>query len=328
MASRLDLATRLAGEGDILAAVAANPADDTAKLVYADWLDEHDDPRGTFLRQFVDAARNGRVLPEAAAYPASWLELVGVPLVALVRSLGLDEHRTAILARAKPAVAINTEPCAENELPVDGSKFGGLPALPRGAAWPQCERAPLEFLAQFDLAELSRTVAGRALPAAGLLSFFMYHNYSQDEFGGPEGRGPADGLQIIHTPPGVELRLLDPPQDLVDDDDLGPPRRPCRLVLADALDMPDDNESESWAAFDERQCCALINEASHQLFGYSHVTVLAEDPTPGPDWELLIGFCADDNLNWGWGDGHRLFWYVPTADLRARQFDGTVAIDG
>src|SRR5207248_10108910 len=33
-----------------LAAIAARPADRTARLVYADWLDEHGDPRGELIR--------------------------------------------------------------------------------------------------------------------------------------------------------------------------------------------------------------------------------------------------------------------------------------
>jgi uncharacterized protein (TIGR02996 family) len=37
-------------EQAFLAAIAAEPEDDVSKLVYADWLDEHDDPRGEFIR--------------------------------------------------------------------------------------------------------------------------------------------------------------------------------------------------------------------------------------------------------------------------------------
>ncbi len=37
-------------EDAFLAAIAANPADDLQRLVYADWLDERDDPRGPFVR--------------------------------------------------------------------------------------------------------------------------------------------------------------------------------------------------------------------------------------------------------------------------------------
>ena len=31
-------------------AIVQSPGDETARLVYADWLDDRDDPRGTYLR--------------------------------------------------------------------------------------------------------------------------------------------------------------------------------------------------------------------------------------------------------------------------------------
>src|SRR5262245_4105521 len=37
-------------EEDFLAAIRAAPDDDGPRLVYADWLDEHGDPRGEFIR--------------------------------------------------------------------------------------------------------------------------------------------------------------------------------------------------------------------------------------------------------------------------------------
>jgi uncharacterized protein (TIGR02996 family) len=42
----------------LLAAICANPADDTARLVFADWLDEHGEPqRAEFIRLQIEAAR-------------------------------------------------------------------------------------------------------------------------------------------------------------------------------------------------------------------------------------------------------------------------------
>src|SRR5262249_31741447 len=38
-------------------AVVDSPGDDTSRLVYADWLDEHDDPRGPYLRAETDPVR-------------------------------------------------------------------------------------------------------------------------------------------------------------------------------------------------------------------------------------------------------------------------------
>jgi uncharacterized protein (TIGR02996 family) len=49
----------------LLRTVIDRPGDDTARLVYADWLDERDDPRGPFLRAEVEWARTrseGRAL--------------------------------------------------------------------------------------------------------------------------------------------------------------------------------------------------------------------------------------------------------------------------
>jgi uncharacterized protein (TIGR02996 family) len=37
-------------EDAFIQAIIESPDDDTSRLVYADWLDEQDDPRGTYLR--------------------------------------------------------------------------------------------------------------------------------------------------------------------------------------------------------------------------------------------------------------------------------------
>ena len=59
MASPLDLAAQLPGEADLLAAVADSPNNDDTKLVYADWLEDHDDARGRLT---------GRARPNAAGH--------------------------------------------------------------------------------------------------------------------------------------------------------------------------------------------------------------------------------------------------------------------
>jgi uncharacterized protein (TIGR02996 family) len=340
MPSDLHLAARLTGEAAILATVATNQNDDTAKLVYADWLEEHDDPRGSFLRKFVSAVQKGSELPaqpdDSDERMAGWLELMGFALSTQIRDLGLGKHRSAIMALAKPAVALVTHtPCPEKKLRIGATKFGGLPSLPRGTEWPRCEGGPLQFLAQFDLAEVHQTLAGRALPPSGLLSFFMYHNYPDDEYGDAEsGRGVPGGLRIIYTPGNADLLPLGAPDDL--SSDLGSPHDPCRLTLSDALDIPRlEREQRTQYAleigkkwWDLDLNSPLLERADHQLFGHSRVTVLVADPTPGPDWEQLLRFNSDDKLEWGWGDGHRLFWYIRSADLKERRFDNTAAIDG
>src|SRR4051812_5415567 len=40
----------MADREGLLAAIAAHPEDDTPRLILADWLDDHDDPLGEFIR--------------------------------------------------------------------------------------------------------------------------------------------------------------------------------------------------------------------------------------------------------------------------------------
>ena len=48
-------------ESALLAAISADPADDTARLVYADWLDEHAQPaRAEFIRVQVEPRAGSR----------------------------------------------------------------------------------------------------------------------------------------------------------------------------------------------------------------------------------------------------------------------------
>jgi uncharacterized protein (TIGR02996 family) len=276
-----DLAAVLPGEADLLAAVVANPADDAVQLVSADWLEERDDLRGTYLRWFVEAMQRDVELPAPAGLSAAWVDVVGTSLHAPLRALDLLRYRDALLPLARPAVAIISVPCPEDQIPVGATKFGGLPTLAKSSEWPR-------------------------------------------------------GVRIIHTPADAELARLKRPPDRTYD--LGRPRNPCRLALADALDVP--RLDPSWTeGYGSALAFALANvqpvlrshsllKADHQLFGDTHVTVLVEDPIPGPDWQLLIRFSSDGKLQWGWGDGHYFFWYIRDTDLNAGRFGATFALDG
>jgi uncharacterized protein (TIGR02996 family) len=61
-------------------AVVDGPGDDTPRLVYADWLDDRADPRGTYLRAEHAWARTGRGAKKLAA-PAAGLDPVWVARV-------------------------------------------------------------------------------------------------------------------------------------------------------------------------------------------------------------------------------------------------------
>src|SRR4051812_980295 len=156
----VDALPALPGELPLLSAVVSSPDDDQIKLVYADWLEEHDDPRGAFLRQFIDAVQTGKQLPSGRGIPSAWQEMTGLSLLRRLCKGGLAEHRATIMALAQPALALETKASAEGRIAVGATKFGGKPDLPTGSEWPRCDRGPLEFLAQLDLAEFHRTFAG------------------------------------------------------------------------------------------------------------------------------------------------------------------------
>src|SRR5262245_7234302 len=65
-------------------AIVDSPGDDTARLVYADWLDERDDPRGTYLRAEHEAVATGdiaRLRQLAVGLDPVWVARVSMPPV-------------------------------------------------------------------------------------------------------------------------------------------------------------------------------------------------------------------------------------------------------
>lgn len=75
-------------EHAFLSAIMANPDDHTTKLVYADWLDERDDPRAEVLRLKVQVAVRQDEWMEASVRltelekitPAKWLVILDGPV--------------------------------------------------------------------------------------------------------------------------------------------------------------------------------------------------------------------------------------------------------
>jgi hypothetical protein len=317
--------------------------------VYADWLEEHGDARGPFLRAFVEAARgNGKTpLPNSERFSKAWRNLCGVTLGEGILAFDLLAHRDAILKLARPTVEVTTSKSRDSALAIGTTKFGGRPDLPRGEAWPTRDKGPLGFLAQINLADLAQTFTGRELPGSGLLSFFVYND--------PDTGEPGDegGFRALYFPDPSALSRRDPPAGIA----RWHKSPACRATLAETLDLPyrdspwksdlklkgrlrqrdrdwlreDTKPSHmSDAAFAawRRECDygelrdALIG-SPHHLLGYADPYVASCDPIPGPGWRHLLTLHSDDNLEWCWGDGDRLYWFVPEDDLRAMRLDNT-----
>ncbi len=70
----------MSDEAAFLKALRDNPADDTTRLVYADWLDERNDPRAEFIRlRQQHADLTARINELAGQFDPAWLAAVGGP---------------------------------------------------------------------------------------------------------------------------------------------------------------------------------------------------------------------------------------------------------
>ncbi len=207
-------AATLPGEADILANVLADLSDHDAKLVYADWLEERDDPRGPLLRNFVAAYRAGKkALPVVNTAPKPWRDLVGITLMRKLRDTDFAPLANELLALARPTIALKSTKVAEKSLAVGTSRLGGGADLPPGAEWPTAGARPLAFLGQFNFAELAVSPVVRELPATGLLSVFFDHERAFEFFNSaklPDNRWRVrhitDTKKLTrHRPPGTEV---------------------------------------------------------------------------------------------------------------------------
>src|SRR5688572_20769974 len=89
----VETAAESAEELAFLAEIMADQLDVTRKLVYADWLEERGDPRGRFLREFARAASApGAQLPHTDDFSLSWLQVVGVHPLTLIRQNITGRH--------------------------------------------------------------------------------------------------------------------------------------------------------------------------------------------------------------------------------------------
>lgn len=96
----------------------------------------------------------------------------------LLEPCGLGDRVAEVRALLRPSLRLRLDEEYEDdsdedeEPPIGLTRFGGDPDLPRSLAWPEVEGEPLVFVAQLDLAELSRHPEASELPSQGLLSCF------------------------------------------------------------------------------------------------------------------------------------------------------------
>jgi uncharacterized protein (TIGR02996 family) len=312
----------LPGEAYILANVIGNLADHDAKLVYADWLEEHDDPRGPVLRGFVTAYRAGQKLPPVKSASQPWRDLVGITLVAQTRDTALAANADQLLALARPSIAYESAKAAENSLPVGASKLGGRPDLPPGIKWPKfrprSDAQPLAFLGQFNLAELQASPVAREVPPSGVISVFCrYTGDGDDDF-------PRGTWRLFFFPDPAKLVRRELDEELPE----GARFPSCRLKYTEILTLPATDSPwsrELVEMFIDTSWGSPYSELQLELCPGDHI-LGHPDPCQGDILGTkavrhLLTICGDQHTGWEWGDGGKLYFILPEDDLKHGRFD-------
>jgi uncharacterized protein (TIGR02996 family) len=297
------------GEADILARVIDNLADHDAKLVYADWLEERDDPRGPLLRDFVQAFRGGKKLPDTKGAPEAWYQLVGMKVMELIAEEGLARKADGLLALALPA--IEYEKLGSGKVPRGASRIGGLPDLPADAEWPTYEGEPLGFLAQINFAELRASPVARALPAGGVMSVFCLH----DE-GRPVNHFGPGTYRVLYSPAGTKLTPRDFPNELSEDARL----EVDRLRFREVLTLPDFKGSRALKALlKSKRDQQKYENVNFNMLGNDHLLghlgLLKRSITRVTRHLITLG-----DLD-GWIDDDVMYFLISEADLKRARFD-------
>jgi uncharacterized protein (TIGR02996 family) len=320
-------------EFGFLAHIVSRPADDAGRLVYADWLEEQGDPRGSFLRNFVEAYRANEPLPDLGGVPAAWADVVGLTITAKVAEAGLRRWGGELLSLARPALRIEAGEANFDDPPppptASGTtRLGGDPDLARGTDYPTgADGVPLHFLGQFNLADFQGTVAGLSFPADGLLSLFRPQSDGKNCYPTPE-----DCPRLVRvTPIGTRLARVPRPVGLTDQP---APFRPG-LRLVETLRLPAEFSKWPGVSLTYEQASRLGEVFPTNLGGTAYILLghvthgnIGEEPLKDrPDWVQLVLLPYFEGPDYGISD-MSLSYQLPAADLKAGRFDRLEATFG
>lgn len=271
-----------------------------------------------------------------------------------IQESGLDQHLEALLSVASPAIRL-TPHRVEDDGPLGVTRLGGLPDLPPGIEWPVVDGVLLEFVGQFQLADLApHDVEGR-LPPTGMLSFFFDGMLTGYDRGEAKDRravryydGPLDALER-RDEPAHEHQYFDifypcalafetvwtlPPFEEIDEDEFSmfPAVAPilpytARMVYRELrqrefthrlLGHPDEIQGGELRLGVVKTQDTGGRFVSDRYGNYKHRNELIAEMR---QWRLLAQFRSDRPTGMDWGCGGLIYFWIREADLAARRFD-------
>jgi hypothetical protein len=145
-----------------------------------------------------------------------------------------------------------------------------------------------------------------------------------DEFDVPEAIGAVrvllsqGPLERREVPPGFDRR---PAEHVLREPFAACTLRATRLLQVaspSSMAVADHVSRDQRAGYEEKVYVTFSSE--HQLLGFREEMY----ESPPEDCELLFQCTSDDEAGMEWGDVQDLCFYIPTADLRARDFSNVI----
>lgn len=216
-------------------------------------------------------------------------------------------------------------------LPLGASRFGGLPDLPPGAAWPERDGVPMEFIAQLRLDELAGLDPRGQLPPSGALWFFYNSQWAHSDME-PDAAccavlyhpGPVSVL-VRATPPAVEWQ-----SEFSDTPQIAPFVHGLAAVTASACVMAPGGVgpfvpaslAEVYQDFtaDQQRLYQPGGEDAPQNHLLGHVSGQDYVDAQQPDDQLLFEVSSDDAAEFQFGDCDSLYFILTAGELAARDF--------
>lgn len=274
---------------------------------------------------------------------------------ALLMDYGLSGYDEQIKEAVRSSVHIIPEPAGDERIPIGASKMGGLPDLPKGVDWFRQELTdiPLSFICQINFAEVKPYDAEDRLPVNGILYVF----YDCSMYGMPWGFDPkdSDGKVVYYYDGDLsQLERKEAPEDMEEN---GCVFGAAALHFETAFDLPDldspageaiafagDDQEKYWELMDDVReflsnkllghsdniqggmelSCELVTNGLYcgDSSGYNEGRSRGLDKNAG-HWRLLLQVDSNEDIGMMWGDCGRLYLWITTEDLSAKNFGNT-----